>query len=210
MSELITNILTTFTGGHSWIIYVLIFLVIFIETGVVILPFLPGDSVLFLVGGLAAVPANNLNVFVLFFSLSIAAIIGDFLNFEIGKRFGDTIPKHPKLQKVLTPARMEDAHNFFEKWGNFAIFIKRFAPFIRTFVPFIAGSSQMTFRKFAWFNVLGGVCWVAIGVFAGFFFGNIPAVQEHFELIMIGIIIVSLLPVGIVALKNKFNKKDAA
>lgn len=180
-------------GGHIWI-YVLLGAIIFIETGLVIFPFLPGDSILFFVGGLAAMSSGKLSIWLLMLVMGIIAFIANLLNYEIGRRFGDVIPKHKTLSKFLKPEYMDEAHQFFEKWGSWAIFLGRFMPIIRTVVPFTAGAGKMPHKKFVFFNLLGGFAWVIVGLGAGYIFGQVPFVKKHFELIMIAIVVVSLLP----------------
>ncbi len=186
----------------AWV-YLGLFAVIFIETGLVVFPFLPGDSLLFLSGSLAAMATHPLNHLVLIGLLSIAAIVGDSLNFEIGQRFGHRLSS-PKWQRWIKPQHLAAAQRFFEKHGNSAIFLGRFMPIIRTLIPFTAGISKMPYHKFILYNVMGGVAWVSIAILSGYFFGNIPVVQAHFELIMIAIVVVSILPAAIMTLvKNR-------
>ncbi|KRL81570.1 VTT domain-containing protein [Secundilactobacillus paracollinoides] len=186
----------------AWV-YVGLFAVIFIETGLVVFPFLPGDSLLFLSGSLAAMASHPLNHLVLIGLLSLAAIAGDSVNFEIGHRFGHRLTS-PRWQRVIKPQHLASAQRFFKKHGNSAIFLGRFMPIIRTLIPFTAGVSKMPYRKFILYNILGGVAWVAIAILPGYFFGNIPVVQAHFELIMIAIVVVSILPAAIATLvKNR-------
>ncbi|KRM75234.1 VTT domain-containing protein [Secundilactobacillus collinoides] len=186
----------------AWV-YLGLFAVIFIETGLVVFPFLPGDSLLFLSGSLAAMATHPLNHLVLIGLLSIAAIVGDSLNFKIGQRFGHRLSS-PKWQRWIKPQHLAAAQHFFEKHGNSAIFLGRFMPIIRTLIPFTAGISKMPYHKFILYNVMGGVAWVSIAILSGYFFGNIPVVQAHFELIMIAIVVVSILPAVIMTLvKNR-------
>lgn len=186
----------------AWV-YLGLFAVIFIETGLVVFPFLPGDSLLFLSGSLAAMATHPLNHLVLIGLLSIAAIVGDSLNFEIGQRFGHRLSS-PKWQRWIKPQHLVAAQRFFEKHGNSAIFLGRFMPIIRTLIPFTAGISKMPYHKFILYNVMGGVAWVSIAILSGYFFGNIPVVQAHFELIMIASVVVSILPAAIMTLfKNR-------
>lgn len=179
---------------------------IFIETGVVVFPFLPGDSLLFLCGSLAAITDNSLNPLMLIIVLGAAAICGDSLNFEIGKRFGHHISTSKRWQKFIKPENLKRSESFFEKHGNSAIFLGRFMPIIRTFVPFTAGGSRMTYPNFLFYNILGGLTWVTLCIGAGFFFGNVAIVRDHFSLIMVMIVLISLLPIMIVALKNYRSK----
>lgn len=175
---------------------------IFIETGIVVLPFLPGDSLLFLCGSLAALSNSSLDPILLVLLLGLAASLGDSLNFEIGKRFGDHISHSSRWQKVVKPQHLQQAQTFFAKHGNSAIFLGRFMPIIRTLVPFTAGGSKMKYRNFLTYNIIGGFSWVLLCIGAGFFFGNITVVKAHFSLIMLMIVVISLLPIMIITLKN--------
>ena len=183
--------------------YGFIFLIVFIETGVVFFPFLPGDSLLFAAGFFAH--NGGFNIYLLLACAWAAAILGDQCNFMIGHFFGRKIVASGKV-KAMTPERVKKTEDFLDKWGHLAIFLGRFFPFIRTFVPFLAGMGGMHWRNFVIFNILGGVCWSTL---LGYFFGGIPAVQEHFELVIVGIILVSIIPAVVGALKAKFGKKKA-
>ena len=186
--------------------YGFIFLIVFIETGVVFFPFLPGDSLLFAAGFFAH--TGGFNIYLLLACAWAAAILGDQCNFMIGHFFGRKIVASGKV-KAMTPERVKKTEDFLDKWGHLAIFLGRFFPFIRTFVPFLAGMGGMHWRNFVIFNILGGVCWSTLFTLLGYFFGGIPAVQEHFELVIVGIILVSVIPAVVGALKAKFGKKKA-
>ena len=186
--------------------YGFIFLIVFIETGVVFFPFLPGDSLLFAAGFFAH--NGGFNIYLLLACAWAAAILGDQCNFMIGHFFGRKIVASGKV-KAMTPERVKKTEDFLDKWGHLAIFLGRFFPFIRTFVPFLAGMGGMHWRNFVIFNILGGVCWSTLFTLLGYFFGGIPAVQEHFELVIIGIILVSVIPAVVGALKAKFGTKKA-
>ena len=186
--------------------YGFIFLIIFIETGVVFFPFLPGDSLLFAAGFFAH--NGGFNIYLLLACAWVAAILGDQCNFMIGHFFGRKIVASGKV-KAMTPERVKKTEDFLDKWGHLAIFLGRFFPFIRTFVPFLAGMGGMHWRNFVIFNILGGVCWSTLFTLLGYFFGGIPAVQEHFELVIVGIILVSIIPAAVGALKAKLGKKKA-
>lgn len=186
--------------------YGFVFLIVFIETGVVFFPFLPGDSLLFAAGFFAH--NGGFNIFILLAAAWVAAILGDQCNFMIGHFFGRKIVASGKV-KAMTPERVKKTEDFLDKWGHLAIFLGRFFPFIRTFVPFLAGMGGMHWKNFVIFNILGGVCWSTLFTLLGYFFGGIPAVQEHFELVIVGIILVSVIPAAVGALKAKFGKKKA-
>ena len=196
-------------NGHIWI-YLVLGAIIFIETGLVIFPFLPGDSILFFVGSLAAMSNGKLSLGLLILSMGLTAFIANLLNYEIGRRFGDVIPKHKTLSRFLKPEYMEEAHHFFDKWGAWAIFLGRFMPIIRTVVPFTAGAGKMSHKKFVFFNFLGGFAWVIVALGAGYLFGGIPFVKQHFEIIMIAIVVVSLLPALIGVLKRILAGRKAS
>lgn len=195
-------------NGHIWI-YVVLGLIIFVETGLVIFPFLPGDSILFFVGSLAAMSNGNISIWFLMLSMGVIAFVANLLNYELGRRFGDVIPKHKFLSRFLKPEYMEDAQRFFEKWGSWAIFLGRFMPIIRTVVPFTAGASRMPHKKFILFNLLGGFTWVIVALGAGYLFGNIPWVKKNFEVVMLAIVVVSLLPAIFGAVNGYIKKKQA-
>jgi len=175
-------------GPH---IYTIFFLVIFCETGLVLTPFLPGDSLLFTAGAFAAL--GQLNIWLMFGILSVAAILGDTVNYWIGHYLGPKVFKWEK-SRFFNPEHLKRTHEFYQKYGAKTIILARFVPIVRTFAPFVAGIGAMTYAKFFLFNVIGGVAWVAICLFAGYWFGNIPWVAKHFEAVIIGIILVSLLP----------------
>lgn len=188
--------------------YGFIFLIIFIETGVVFMPFLPGDSLLFAAGIFAHEASGPLDILHLLIVVWVAAILGDQMNFFIGHFFGQRIIASGKI-KVMTPERIEKSEAFLDKWGHLAIFLGRFFPFIRTFVPFLAGVGGMKWHSFVLYNILGGVTWSSIFTLLGYFFGGIPAVQEHFEVIVIGIIAVSLVPAIVGVARAKLGPKRA-
>jgi membrane-associated protein len=172
--------------------YVIMFLVIFCETGLVVTPFLPGDSLLFALGAFAA--ANGpLDLSTLIISLSIAAILGDTVNYWIGAKLGPRIFRGENV-RFLNRKHLERTHEFYERYGGKTIIIARFVPIVRTFAPFVAGMGQMTYRKFMSFNVVGGLVWIVSFLVLGYFFGNLPAVKKNFGLVIIVIIILSILP----------------
>jgi membrane-associated protein len=186
--------------GPIWV-YTPLFLIIFIETGLVVTPFLPGDSLLFAAGVFAA-PGGGLNLGVLLVSLYVAAVLGNTSNYWIGRKVGQAIIDSGRV-KALTPERIAKTQAMFDKYGLFAVVLTRFFPFIRTFAPFLAGVGGMRFGRFTLFNVVGGVLWVTIFTLLGYFFGGIPFVQDNFELIIIAIVVISFIPtlVGIVRIR---------
>ncbi|MEN9637664.1 MAG: hypothetical protein RL077_6068 [Verrucomicrobiota bacterium] len=177
--------------GH-WT-YALLFLIIFAETGLVITPFLPGDSLLFAAGAFCAKPETGLNVHLMAALLLVAAIIGDTLNYWIGAKIGPAVFKRDD-SIFLRKKHLERAHAFFQKYGGRAIILARFVPIVRTFVPFVAGVGQMHYARFIAYNIVGGVIWIYFFIYAGFFFGNQPFVQRNFKLVILAIIVVSVLP----------------
>jgi membrane-associated protein len=177
----------------------LLFFVIFMETGVVVTPFLPGDSLIFAAATFAA--RGALNPWMLFILISIAAVVGDTANYWIGHRVGARA--YTGEVKWLKKEYMERTHVFFEKYGGKTIFLARFVPIIRTFAPFVAGVSQMPYGFFIRWNIIGGVTWVSTFTLLGYFFGNIPFVQKNFELVIIAIIVISVIPVVVEVLKAR-------
>ncbi|ANZ94393.1 DedA family protein [Brochothrix thermosphacta] len=184
--------------------YVILFAIVFVETGLVIFPFLPGDSLLFAGGALAALGSFNLTTLAITFF--VAAVIGDTVNYHIGKWLGTSIPKGSWLSKVISEERIAIANGFFEKHGGKTIIIARFMPFIRTFAPFVAGASHMSYRKFFMYNVIGAFIWVGLFTYAGYFFGNIPFVRDNFSTVILAIIFVSILPAVIGWIRSRITK----
>ena len=189
--------------------YGFIFLIIFIETGVVFMPFLPGDSLLFAAGVFAHDPSSGMALDVLLPVVWLAPILGDQSNYFIGHFFGRAIVRSGRV-KSLTPERIAKTEGLIDKWGPLAVVLGRFLPFIRTFMPFISGISGMRWRRFTPFSVLGGLIWSTLFTLLGYFFGGIPAVQQHFELVIILILVISVLPTVIGLLKAKFGHKKAS
>lgn len=187
-------------------IYVILFLVIFCETGLVITPFLPGDSLLFVAGMIAA--SGAMNVHLLFVLLLIAAILGDAVNYTIGKYFGHKLFANPD-SKIFRPEYLNKTHDFFEKYGGKTIIIARFVPIVRTFAPFVAGMAEMTYKKFAFYNVTGALLWVGSLLYAGYLLGGITFIQKNLTAIILGIIFVSILPGIIEIAKHKLIKAKA-
>jgi membrane-associated protein len=177
-------------------IYGILFLIVFAETGLVVTPFLPGDSLLFAAGALAATGALNLWLVALL--LLAAAISGDAVNYAVGRSVGlrviELARTDPRWGRVINPAYIARAHEFFERRGGKAVVLARFVPIVRTFVPFVAGVAEMSYSSFAFYNVTGAVAWVSICIGAGYLFGNVPMVKDNFSLVALGIVGVSLLP----------------
>ena len=183
-------------------IYLILFLVIFAETGLVVTPFLPGDSLLFVAGTLAA--AGGMDVGLLIVLLCIAAILGDSVNYAIGKHAGERLVRHGRL---IRPEHVARTHAFFDKYGGKTIVIARFVPIVRTFAPFVAGIGKMAYGRFLFFNVTGGILWVVSLTLAGYYFGNLPIVKDNLSLVIIGIIVASIMPAVIEYLRHR---RDAA
>ena len=189
--------------------YAFIFLIIFIETGVVFMPFLPGDSLLFAAGVFAHDPTSGMTLDILLPVVWLAPIIGDQSNYFIGHFFGRAIIRSGRV-KALTPERLAKTEGMIDKWGPLAVFLGRFFPFIRTFMPFISGISGMKWSRFTPFSVLGGLVWSTLFTLLGYFFGGIPAVQEHFELVIILILLISVMPTIIGLIKARVGKGKKA
>jgi membrane-associated protein len=172
--------------------YLLLFVIVFCETGLVVTPFLPGDSLLFAVGAFAARGSLDLTTSLLV--LAVAGILGDSVNYWIGARVGPAV-FHKKESRFFDPAHLERAHRFYEKYGGKTIVLARFLPILRTFAPFVAGIGRMSYPKFLAYNVAGAAVWVGLFVLAGYFFGNIPIVRDNFSIVILAIIAVSVVPV---------------
>ena len=186
-------------------IYVILFLVIFCETGLVVTPFLPGDSLLFAAGALAATGAFN--IWVLLPLLIVAAVVGDAVNYAVGNALGPrvftAVDRTSVWHRLLNRDHLAKAHAFFEKYGGKAIILGRFVPIVRTFVPFVAGAGTMTYGAFALFNITGGIVWVGICTLAGYAFGNVPIVRNNFTLVALGIVFVSLIPMVVEFVRHR-------
>jgi len=189
--------------------YAILFGIIFMETGLVVTPFLPGDSLLFAAGTLSARDGSPLNVVLLFVLLSIAAVIGDTVNYWIGHYIGPRA--FSGNVRFLKKEYMDRTHAFYEKHGGKTIILARFVPIVRTFAPFVAGVGKMSYFHFISYNIIGGIIWVALFVFGGYFFGNIPFVEENFSIVVIAIILVSVLPAVIEFMReNARARREAA
>ena len=186
-------------------VYGIVFLIVFCETGLVVLPLLPGDSLLFAAGSLASLPDSQLSPHLLFLGLSIAAILGDTLNYWIGKKIGPKVFAS-KESRFFKREYLDKTHAFYLKYGAKTIVIARFIPIIRTFAPFVAGVGKMPYRTFIFYNIIGAVIWVGSFIYAGFYFGQLPFVQTNFKLIILAIIILSIMPPVIEYLKHRFKK----
>ena len=194
-------------------IYLMLFLIIFVETGLVIMPLLPGDSLLFAAGTFCAGVVNDagetadLNLWIVLGLLIVAAILGDGLNYFFGKTIGLKVLKWRIRGKQLVKQKYIDkTHAFYEKHGSKTIIIARFVPIVRTFAPFVAGIGQMNYARFLQFNIIGGVTWVVSLTLLGYFFGNLPFVQENFETVIFGIIFLSIVPMIVAYMKAKLSK----
>lgn len=199
--------LVELVAKYDYWIYLILFLIIFVETGLVLMPFLPGDSLLFATGMLAA-QDGSLSIGTAILIMLIAAILGDGCNYMIGKYAGDKFVQLRLFGKQLVkPEYIEKTHHFYEKHGPQTIIIARFVPIVRTFAPFVAGIGNMTYRTFVTYNIIGGVIWVVGITLAGYFLGNIPIIKDNFSKVVMGIIVISVLPIIIGIFKNKKESK---
>jgi membrane-associated protein len=186
--------------------YLILFLIIFAETGFVVTPFLPGDSMLFAVGALIAKGGTGLDIWLMFFLLTAAGILGNSLNYRLGMFFGIKVFK--ESNKILKLEYYNKSHMFFEKHGGKAIIFSRFLPIIRTVAPFVAGVARMPFGKFTYFNVLGGIAWISTLLFAGYLMGQIPFIKNNFSAVIAFIAIVTFAPIVFAAVKSIFKPKE--
>ena len=202
--------LQSLAAEHGVLLFAALFLVIFAETGLVVFPLLPGDSLLFLSGTVVA--ASGLDIHLLVLTLFLAAVLGDSVNYAIGRFIGPIAFHRPQdtfLGRFLKPEYLERTHRFYEKYGGFTIVIGRFVPIVRTFAPFLAGVGSMTYQRFLAFNVIGATAWVGSLTYAGYLFGNIPWVKDNLAWIVLGIVIVTLTPMTIEFIRARLGK-DAA
>lgn len=183
-------------------VYGILFLIVFCETGLVVTPFLPGDSLLFAAGALAATGSLSLPLVIAL--LIVAAILGDTVNYSIGRFAGEGLQR--RFPRVVKKEHLDRTHAFFEKYGGKTIIIARFVPIVRTFAPFVAGAGHMSYRQFMAYNVFGALLWVILCSVAGYFFGNLPFVQKNFSAVILGIIVVSILPAVIEVLRERRRK----
>lgn len=195
-----------FMDSYGTLAYIVVFLIIFCETGLVVTPFLPGDSLIFAIGALAGLGVLGWPTLIM---LIVAAILGNMLNYQIGKFLSEKVKSRKKM-RFIKMEYIDDTRKYFEKYGAVTIIITRFMPIIRTFAPFVAGVGEMPYRKFFIYNFFGGIIWASFFYICGFSFGKIPAVSDHFTTIIAGIVLVSVLPAIIIFLVKRFGKKKAA
>ena len=190
--------LATLAAQHTWLLFAALFIVIFAETGLVIFPLLPGDSLLFLAGTVVA--ASGINVHLLVVTLFVAAVLGDSVNYSVGRFVGPKVFNRLQdsiLGRFLKPEYLERTHRYYEKYGGFTIVIGRFVPIVRTFAPFLAGIGAMAYHTFLCYNVIGAAIWVSALLYAGYLFGNIPWVKDNLALIVVAIVVVSVIPMAV-------------
>ena len=192
---------------HSWT-YAILFIIIFCETGLVVTPFLPGDSLIFVAGAIAAQPNMPLNVHLLVLILFVAAVVGDSCNYGIGHFLGKRLFSNPN-SKIFKQSYLDKTHEFYKKYGGKTIILARFVPIVRTFAPFVAGMGKMHYTYFMMYNVTGGLLWVAAFAYAGFLFGNQPFIQNNLKLVIVAIIVISILP-GVIEYLRERRKAKAA
>jgi len=183
-------------------VYFLLFAIVFCETGLVVTPFLPGDSLLFAIGALASIPDSGLNLWVISALLIAAAVLGDAVNYTVGAYIGPRIFSH-EGSRWFNKQHLMRTHEFYEKYGGKTILLARFIPIIRTFAPFVAGVGEMTYARFALYNVTGGIAWVLAFLMAGYWFGQLPVVKQYFHLVIVAIIVISVIPVIVELVKAR-------
>ena len=189
--------------------YVPLFVVIFAETGFVVTPFLPGDSLIFAAGALAAGVGSGINIWVLFLSLFAAAVLGDTANYWIGKKLGPWLLRNPN-SRILKKEYLDKTHAFFERYGGKTVILGRFVPFVRTFAPFLAGVGEMHYRRFLEFNVVGAFLWVGLFVGSGYFFGRLPWVEGNLTLVLVAFVVITTIPIFVEIVRGKLADKRAA
>ncbi len=199
--------LAAITSQYGVWTYAILFLIVFAETGLVVTPFLPGDSLLFAAGAICAI--GTLDVGLLVLLLIVAAIIGDSLNYTIGRRFGDVIVRS-RLGRFIRPEYIQRTQAFYERHGGKTIILARFMPIVRTFAPFVAGVGNMHYPRFLLYNVVGGIVWVAGFGLLGYWFGNMPAIKKNFSLVILAIIILSVMPGVIEYVRHKMRQRKSA
>ncbi|MFR9166549.1 MAG: DedA family protein [Dysgonomonas sp.] len=206
--ELLSNtevVLDRWVNEYGLWVYLILFIIIFCETGLVVTPFLPGDSLLFLAGTIAHRANNDLNVISLLLILSVAAVLGDAMNYTIGRFFGKKLFSNPN-SKIFKQVYLEKTNKFYEKHGGKTIILARFVPIVRTFAPFVAGMGKMTYRHFFSFNVVGGISWISLFTLLGYFVGTFDFVQNNIKFVVVLIIIISILPGVFEVIRNKRKK----
>src|SRR5450432_2102233 len=202
--------LASLAADHAWLLFAALFIVIFAETGLVVFPLLPGDSLLFLSGTVAA--ASGISVHLMVLILFVAAVLGDSVNYGVGRYIGPKAFSRPQdtfLGRWLKPAYLERTHRFYEKHGGFTIVIGRFVPIVRTFAPFLAGVGAMAYHTFLSYNLIGAALWVSSLVYAGYLFGNIPWVKDNLAFIVFAIVAVSMLPMVVAWIREKLANRKA-
>lgn len=192
--------------SYGWATYFILFAIIFSETGLVFLPFLPGDSLLFAAGALS-VSDGGFNVILLLILCITAAFLGNTINYIVGHFFGERILKTSFMQRIIKPEQLQKSHEFFEKYGTKSIVLARFIPIIRTIVPFLAGISEMTFKKYTIYNFVGAFLWVSLCILSGYFFGQIPLIKDNFSFVVLAIIGISLVPIAFEVYRARKEKK---
>ncbi|MCD1124499.1 DedA family protein [Jinshanibacter sp. LJY008] len=190
-----------FENYGMWV-YGILFLILFCETGLVVTPFLPGDSLLFVAGALSALPGNDINVHAMVALMITAAILGDAVNYTIGKLFGEQLFRNPD-SKIFRRSYLVKTHEFYERHGGKTIILARFVPIVRTFAPFVAGMGHMSYRHFAAYNVIGALLWVVLFTYAGYIFGDLKIVQDNLKLLIVAIIIISIMPGVIEVIRHR-------
>ncbi len=201
--------LIALAAQHGAWVYAVLFLIVFCETGLVVTPFLPGDSLLFAAGAVAAASAGVLNVHIIVVLLLAAAILGDASNFEIGKYFGAKLFARPN-SRVFKPEYLAKTHQFYEKYGGKTIILARFVPIVRTFAPFVAGMGKMHYGHFLRYNIIGALAWVVSLTYLGYAFGNVPFIKNNFGALVIGIVVFSVIPMAVEIIRAKLGKDKAA
>jgi membrane-associated protein len=201
--------LESLAGANLLAFYSVVFAIVFAETGLVVTPFLPGDSLLFFLGAMSARADSPISLPLLFVLLTVAAVVGDAVNYAIGYRLGPAVFRAERSW-FFNKKHLLRAQAFYEKYGNKTIILARFVPIVRTFAPFVAGIGKMEYRRFAFYNVLGALLWVGLCLTAGYFFGNIPWVVKHFELVIVAIVIISVLPMAAEFVMSAFRKSEPA
>jgi hypothetical protein len=194
--------LVALTAQYGLWVYAILFLIIFCETGLVVTPFLPGDSLLFASGAVVASSQGSLNIHIIILILLTAAIVGDAVNFMIGKYFGEKLFSNPN-SKIFKQEYLSKTHAFYEKYGGKTIILARFVPIVRTFAPFVAGMGNMHYGRFLRYNIIGALAWVLSLTYLGYIFGNLPFVKDNFGKVVIGIIVVSVLPMIVEFVRTK-------